>query len=297
MDVQLIHFNRPETALRCSELWLSAGARRVVIWDNASIPGALAALDRAIGQRTDLVIRRLPENLGFAGAAAAAVEHLSESDCDSVLIAAHDAEPASGAVRHLADAISHTPSLGVLFPTGSGSVFEAWHAVRGGRRVASGGESRADLVDCAYADAAAFILTRKAVEAGVRPDPALFCYWEECDLGLQARRLGLRVVSATRAIVRNGEVATSFTVPGCVAYLQARNSVYLARKHSSRPFQLLRGLALAILSTIRALDPRPPHFSLDPLPRLRGVAAGLLSRMGPPPCALPSGSRPRRALR
>lgn len=286
MDAQLIHFNRPETALRCAELWLAAGARRVVIWDNASAPTARATLERAVAQRADLILRCLPENLGYAGAAAAAVNCLCESDDNAVLVAAHDAEPSADAVRQLETILAQDASIGVLFPSGGGSVIGEWRPVRGRGR-GSALPPLADVVDCFYAQAPCFVLSRKAVDAAVLPDPALFCYEEECDLGLQARKVGFRVVTAMQATVKNTETALSVPVPASVAYLQARNSIYLARKHSPGPAYLLRALWVATLSAVRLLDPRPRHFSLAPLPRLRGAAAGVLNRMGPPPYSQP----------
>jgi len=291
MDVNLIHFNRPETALLCSELWLTAGAERVVIWDNASRPDAINFLARAVATRGRFVLQRLPENRGFAGGAAAAVGAYKSTPGDSALIvAAHDAAPEPDLLHDLESIRSADPSIGLLFPSDGRGVIGAWHPLRGLRTLPLGSPP-IDRVDCLFAPAAAFLLTRAAADAGVCPDEKLFCYGEECDLGLQARALGFRAAAAALAVVHNTEDAASVLVPTSVAFLLARNSIYLARKHSTWPCYLLQAAWVVVQSAAHLAYRRPTHSSLDPVARLRGALAAITNRMGPPPMPNPTRAR------
>jgi GT2 family glycosyltransferase len=83
----------------------------------------------------------------------------------------------------------------------------------------------------AWSQGCVVLWTRRLYDAGVRYDERLFMYYEEPDLALQMKRVGLRpyVDKRVRVLHFNEERSPNPKV----AYYMQRNRVYLLRKHGS----------------------------------------------------------------
>lgn len=279
----IVHFDRPQACLATVVSLRAADPEiEIVVLDNHSSDESWRVLTAAVGTMPAVHVRRLPRNLGYAGAIANAdLIEPQLADCETIFFGAHDAVIAQGTLRALAAALAQG---------GAALAFAAWSSVQAGHWSAIRGPwstplavrttSEPSWVTGLYFPSAFFAITGAAFRAGVRPDPELFCYGEECDLGLRARSLGLRTVlelSAPTAGTRSAPAAS----PLFAQFLIARNSILLARWHAGQATAALcaaRLLASSLSSSTRG----------DAAERQRGLArrAGALAGWRGRPCPM-----------
>lgn len=210
-------------------------AMKLQMVDNASTDGCVEHIEEVF---PDLEIVHSPSDLGYTGGNNIALRKGIEEGFDHVVVCNEDIILDPNAVAHLVETAQSHPDAGVV-----GGV-EVDHET--GRPRTTGGVRLPDWrfrirwpvdpappdasgVRVSYVQGALVMFTRRALEAGVRFDEALFLYWDEIDLGYQLADTGLAAYVDHRVLVRHRNKAAVLSVRA--GYFQQRNRVYLARKH------------------------------------------------------------------
>jgi GT2 family glycosyltransferase len=245
-------------------------------------------------------IIRTPRNLGYTGGMNTGLAHHLAGDPEWVLVLTHDVRFRAGALRRLMEAGRAADRYGVLgpelFDPSKGIVFSYgghFHWLSGTRHQLELPDTEDGIVGCDFIDGAFMLMRASALREVGSFDEKLFIYAEECDLCLRMRRAGHRVgvVPGARAEQQVGAPAR----PGAYAYLMTRNGLNLARNEAG--WMGLTGAfgrvgRDAVMYGRRVLDPRRPPASKQAaraaaVGTVRGAAAYVRGRWGPPPANLP----------
>jgi hypothetical protein len=246
--VSILHYNNP---VECIETVTSFRSQTVEgmslqVFDNASRPDTVAQIRTAY---PDVRIVASPSNLGYTGGNNAALEQGLREGYDHVIISNEDIEVDPSAFASLVETANRHSDAGIVgavetcFFTGEvraagGGGFSLWRARELWRRVLP--ESSASEQTVAFVQGALVLVTRRALEAGVRLDDRLFIYYDEIDLGLQNARAGLAVYLAPSVTVRHKNKPRHMNARA--AYLHQRNRYYLVRKYGHWYHRVVYGL-------------------------------------------------------
>ncbi len=237
MLVSILNYNSLEPTIEAIESFRAQTypAMKLQMVDNASTTGCVEQIERIFPQ---LEIVRSPSNLGYTGGNNLALRRGIEEGFDQVLICNEDIVVGPETVACLVETAESRPDAGVV-----GGVEVDYET---GRPRATGGTSFPNRrfrirwpVDpvpsdgpsarVLYVQGALVMFTRRALEAGVRFDDALFMYWDEIELGYQLRDKGLAAYVDHRVRVRHRNKPASFSIR--TGYLQQRNRTYLAKRY------------------------------------------------------------------
>lgn len=212
----VVNYEAGAALVRCVASLRVAGASPVVVVDNGSRDGSLAALADA---DADAVLVPTGRNLGYGTAANRGVAHL-EDQIDAVLVCNPDLEIAPDALRRLAAALLEYPDAAVVgptirepdgarypstrrFPSYATAVGHAlfglfWPDNRWSRayRQEEAAELPADAGDAPEVDwvsGACFLVRREAFSSVSGFDEGYFMYVEDLDLCWRLRRAGWSV--------------------------------------------------------------------------------------------------------
>ncbi|MGM0628672.1 MAG: glycosyltransferase family 2 protein [Candidatus Fermentibacterota bacterium] len=195
----------------------------VVVVDDGSEDDTAAAVAGAGDGRVGLVRRSGPN--GFCYAVNRGME---EAGGDLLLLLNNDVEPEPGALASLVDAAgTATPDVCALVPR----ILRPDGTDEGGCSVRL--RRGLPLVDLEgrgvpYPSGACSLFTRRSWERlGGLDSRFAPIYWEDVDLGLRARRMGMRVARVPGAAVRHQHAATMGQSPDSLA-LRERNRLLLA---------------------------------------------------------------------
>src|SRR5262249_24518057 len=165
--------------------------------DNASTTDCVEPIARRFPK---LTIVRSPANLGYTGGNNLALEKGLRGGYDVVVTCNEDIAADRDAGAHLVETAASHPDAGVVggvevdYDTGEaratgGTRFPDWRF-----RIRWPVDPRPEGTPAArvfYVQGALVMFTRRALEAGVRFDDALFIYWDEIELGWQLLGKGL----------------------------------------------------------------------------------------------------------
>ena len=229
----------------------------LVVFDNDSSDGSRDALQRAY---PSLAVMNTGANLGYCGGNNAALEYGLARGYDAVIVLNHDIELKPDAVERLMRMASSIHDAGVIGAQEVDGVTGA-NRVLGGRgydfwwsrrrwvkdRSALGAAEGPVRVD--YVQGACVLLTRRALERGIRFSEAMFAYADEIDLGFQAARAGLGVWADPDVAVWHTSRGTPWGV--VEGYLMQRNRWYLVRRYG-RPLHRVVNFLLMTLVELPA---------------------------------------------
>lgn len=238
----LVHFNRPESCLATvRSLVDDEPGLRIVVVDNRSAEASYQKLTQLLRGRLNCSVVRSRNNIGYAGVLARADSLVPELRGEGVIFfGAHDVEVAPGTVRALEAAVVESRAA-LAFAARLPYEVGRWSPIRGPRYsplAPPGADSSKELIAGLFFPTPFLAIDRRLWSDGLRPDPALFCYREECDLGLKARAAGLRSFLVPQAMVKNRE-SGGISTSGLVGFYCARNAVLLASWHAGRGYSLL----------------------------------------------------------
>jgi GT2 family glycosyltransferase/glycosyltransferase involved in cell wall biosynthesis len=259
LAVVVVTYNSADVIAEClasvRDAVFEAGPVRVIVVDNASDDDT-ADIVRATAPEAELV--RRPRNEGYAAGVNAGIAHAG--NCD-VLAMNADIRLLPGAIPALRRAAEHA---GIVVPKLFDEAGQVHHSLRrapsAGRSLAAAvlggnragrmglGETVADSArydrpsDTDWATGAAWLITRRCVEAIGLLDERYFLYSEETEYMLRARDagLGVRYEPAAVAVHLGGEVSTS---PHLWS-LMITNKVRLHRERRGRAAAFAMWLAL-----------------------------------------------------
>jgi N-acetylglucosaminyl-diphospho-decaprenol L-rhamnosyltransferase len=240
----IINYKTPGLTLDClasleSELRDLPGSRAIVV-DNASRDDSVAVLEREIKSRSWgnwVEVVQSPNNAGFSSGNNFGVVHArSRGSVDGYLLTNSDTIVRPGALKHLSDALSSDPRIGLVGPRlewPSGEIqASCFRAVSPARELAAaaktgvlsrlvGGDLPIPIDAGNGKDAAkvewisfACVLVRAEAFAAIGPmDERFFMYFEDVDYGLRANRAGWHIAYAPAARVvhlRGGRTPAEF---------------------------------------------------------------------------------------
>jgi hypothetical protein len=288
----IINWNLRDDTIECLRSLLAAGAvsGQIIVVDNGSADGSVAAIRDAFGEKVGLI--EIGENLGLAGGINAGLPAALEAGADWVFLLNNDTVAEPDLFERFREAIGKHPEIAVWGPR---IVYHAdpdrvWFLAE--RRVWGtllghpAPETHLSPEQALLAVPADFIsgcamLVRRDVFEQVGPfDASLFLFAEEVDFCLRAARAGFKLAAAPQAGVRHKvSLSTARDRPGARFY-RIRNQVRVYRRYApGLPsffyflFTLLRtGMTIAI-------DCLRGDGDLIG-PAVRGWLAGWLTRMG-----------------
>lgn len=209
----------------------------IIVVDNAS---SLSHYEELRKKLSDIRIVRLDQNLGFAGGNNVALQIAKENGYDHVIISNDDIVFGDELVTNLIETAESKPKCGLVgvieedYYTGKvraigGDGFNFLRS-RGKwtKNLPSGKKMSAEFD---YVQGALMMLSKEALDSGIKLDEQFFMYCEEIDLGFQLKKLGLKAIVDLRTSVKHKSVPRNF-IPYQGYYIQ-RNRLYLSRKHAS----------------------------------------------------------------
>ncbi len=226
----ILNWNRAKLTLECVAA-VTRQVDHVYVVDNASSPADRAKLDQARDERTTVVANE--ENLGYAGGCNRGVFAALADGFPRVLIMNNDAFPDAGAVASLMARLDGASQIGAVGPVvlerGTRKVLHVGCSLdpRTGRgRWLGRGQSLEAIDDdlpvpTDYLSGEAMLVRSQLIQEVGMFDERYFCYFEDVDWGLRARRAGWGLEVIPRATFEHIVGATSAGVTG--TYYRARN--------------------------------------------------------------------------
>lgn len=283
--VGILAYEAPEDTIATAESLRASTYQNfdLLVVDNASPSGS----SQEIANRCPwLAIERNPSNTGYAGGMNSILRRALDRGYDYALLCNNDLSVAPDALDRLvetAESVNQPAIVGGLsasYLTGAMQVAGAaafnltLARIRWRREMPPG-----PVMPVPFVQGALMLFRVSAFEAGLALDESLFMYYEEADLGMRLRQLGLRAVIDARVMIRHrGEDRHLISRN---AYLQQRNRVYLVRKYGT-PLQYLSHiivtatLELPVKMLVRTLQGRPRFAQAC----LYGFIDGIRGRMG-----------------
>lgn len=266
----VLNFNSDGDAIATIECLLAQTwpALDVIVVDNASHDGSREAIEAAFPQ---LTVINTGANLGYCGGNNVALEYARANGYDAVVVANHDIRLAPDAIEKMTRAAMSGPDVGVVGAQEVDAV-TGRNRVLGGRRYDFWWSRRVWIADpaelhlppgpapMAYVQGALVMLTRAALERGLRFNDDMFAYADEIELGFQAAAAGLAVLVEPNVAVQHRSRGTHFGATE--GYLLQRNRWYLVRHHGTRlhravNFLLMTFVELPAKFALRSLQGHP----------------------------------------
>jgi GT2 family glycosyltransferase len=258
---------------------------RLEVVDNASPDGRIAEI-RARFPSVD--VRVLARNLGYAGAHNTALARAQAEGFDHLVLSNADVHAPPDIVRRLVETAERYEDIGAV-----GAV-EVSFDTRRSRAVGGVGFSlwtgrgywiqqlppQDAPLPVDYVQGSFLLVTGRALTRGLRFDAGLFMYYDETDLGLELRRLGLRAVVDPRAVIRHRHVPGHLNPRA--AYYYQRNRLYLVKKHGRWWHVLVYVTFTSLLELpLKAVVRGAQGHGRFVWNSIRGQIDGLRGKMGP----------------
>ncbi len=225
---------------------------QTIVVDNGSSGDDVRLLRERFGEQIRIIAS--PDNLGFAGGANLAIRETINRGDDYVLLLNNDMTVDSRFLDELVRAAEERPDAAALCPKiyfreqptvicSTGGRVNAWAGIA--RQVGRGEEDRGQYERVAvrdYADGAAMLIRRQALDRVGLLDEEYFAYWEETDWCARAAEAGYKCYYVPSARVWH-KTARSQDPDAEYHYLFRRNAFLFLRKRKSA-LHLLSALAL-----------------------------------------------------
>ena len=283
----VLNWNGGEMNLRCLEHLFAAGwpSLRVVFVDNGSTDGSGEAV-RARWPGVEYL--GLDRNHGFTGGNNRGIHRALEMGAEMVLLLNNDVQVDPGFLPPLVEALREEgPGIAgpkMLEPSGklwSAGGRLAFHQnltrLRGFGRADNGRYDRRERVD--YIPACCLLVSREVFERVGLLDEDYFCYVEDVEFCMRARRAAFPVIYCPRSrVVHHFSHSTGGGYTPARKYMNALNSVRFLRTHGSLKswiaFWIFDVAAWPLLLVLRLLQGR----ARGALAKGRGIVDGLAGR-------------------
>lgn len=248
--VSVLNFNSGGCALATLKCLIQQDypALDLIVFDNGSTDGSREAIEEAY---PNIPIINTGANLGYCGGNNVALDRGLQQSYDAVVIANHDIEVGPDAVERLVRVATAGESVGVVGAQEvdgdsgkcrvlGGRRYNFWLSRRQWIRDPQDLEAVGNAMEVAYVQGAFLLLTRAALESGIRLNEEMFAYADEVDLGLKLKRAGLGACVVPSVSVRHKSRGVRFGV--VEGYLMQRNRWYLVRHYGSLPQRVVNFL-------------------------------------------------------
>jgi GT2 family glycosyltransferase len=263
----VLNFNSDGCALRTLACLVGQDypALDLIVFDNASTDGSREAIHASY---PDIPLINTGANLGYCGGNNAALEYGLQHGYDAVVIANHDVEIGPDAVARMVRVAMEQPAVGIVGaqevdgPSGEcrvlgGRQYDFWRSRRQWITDPQALTGTGTTFEMDYVQGAFVLLTRNALERGIRLNEKMFAYADEIELGFQLSRAGLRAYVDPSVLVHHHSRGVPFgPVEG---YLTQRNRWYLVRhygrvSHRVANFTFTLFLELPLKVVVRTLQ-------------------------------------------
>ena len=292
--VVVLNWNGWRDTAECVESVLPAlvPGSGVLIVDNGSTGDDVERLTGRFADRAEFL--ETGENLGFAGGSNAGINHALGRGADYVVLLNNDTVVDPAFLSELLAAARANPRAGMLCSKvyfhdrpdtlwyAGASFFTAlgWGRMRGYNEVDRG---RYDAVEeTERPTGCSLMVTRELCERVGLLDEEYFCYVEDTDWGMRARKAGIRILYVPGSRVwHKVSSSTGGHATAVSLYYNMRNTLLCLRKNSPLPFPLgsLRLLVVASAGFLSLFTMKIPKVT-GARRILRGVADHLRGRYG-----------------
>lgn len=241
----------------------------VYVVDNASTDGTA---DIVAAEFPAVQVLRNTKNLGFASGNNVGIHAAFSEGADAVLVLNNDTTLESDALAELIAAARAHPEAGIINPLilfaqpphrvwFAGAEVGTWTA----RSPLHGHNApRTTIADAVRpigrAAGTAMLITRACYERIGGFDDALFMYFEDVEYSLRARKAGLAILLAPRAIVYHHiSVSTGGAKSPSSVYYNTRNGIVAMERHRPLPVVLAPVRRMLIALTMLLFVLRPPR--------------------------------------
>lgn len=295
--VSILNWNRAGRTIEClvslRQEIVGAGADvTVLVIDNASIESDFALLKEKTAL-SEVVLLRMPHNLGFTGGHNVAIEMAKKEGYDFIWLLNNDAIVESGTLRELLSVMKENSRCGVVSPVlrdiDGGAIqrcvnVHKWDE-RDYIRITSFEEAerlQKENPGALWVDGTAVLFRVEALKAVGSLDDRLFAYYDDNDIGVRLASKGWFSRCAFKANVLHDYKKSTDEFPDYLIYLLQRNQMLFWYKNAPRSQRLRLWLKLVdrALFDVARLYARgyPTHADAA----LLGVQDFILGRFGAP---------------
>ncbi len=240
----MVNWNLKDDTIACVASLFAAGAARgrVIVVDNGSTDGSVAALRAAYGEA--VIIVESGENLGFTGGVNLGVARALTMGAAWVLLINNDTVVAEDFFAALVDGMSEQPAYDIYAP----SIFyfdapgKIWFFgdrlvrgtlfTRGLYKNAALPENLPAVIPVDFVSGCGMLVRRAVFERVGVFDPALFMYGEEVDFCWRARLAGFSMAVIPAAKMWHKVSASANKDKPRMRYLRVRNQAWFYRRYS-----------------------------------------------------------------
>lgn len=245
--VSILNWNGSAKTLKCldsmaSEVADAPAEVTVLVIDNGSRSEDAAALAAAVASR-DVVLKSLPQNLGFTGGHNIAIDMAAREGYDFIWLLNNDAVVDPGCLRALIAVMEQDARCGAVSPVlrdlEHGHIVRCvntheWHK-RTSRRIDSEDEARrlqAEQPALVWVDGTAVLFRVQALKEVGPLDDRLFAYFDDNDIGARLAQQGWYSRCAFAATVYHENRKHFATYPLYLIYLYHRNEMLFWEKNT-----------------------------------------------------------------
>jgi hypothetical protein len=292
--IVILNTNRRDDTLACLASLEHSTYRdqRIVVLDNASSDGSIAAIQAAFPA---VQIIELAENRGYAGNNNVGIKSALEQGADWILVLNEDTIVDPACLEHMVHVAESDPRVGIVGPmvyhydepttiqSAGGSLGRHWDS----RHIGQNEPDTRQFTQPHHVDwisGCAILVRRAVVEQVGMLDERFFYYWEETEWCLRAARRGWRILHVPQAKLWHKGVQRNYRPKPSVAYYNTRNRLLMLMKHQA-PLSTWIVTWAQIARTLTSMTVRPKWRSerrhRDAM--LRGTLDFLWHRWGPGP--------------
>ncbi|MDD9948909.1 MAG: glycosyltransferase family 2 protein [candidate division Zixibacteria bacterium] len=270
VTIVILNWNREADTLECldSLARMDYPSFAIVVVDNGSTDGSPEAIERWGHEHLPLTLIRNGENLGFVRGSNQGMRHALSTDTEYVFLLNNDTVVEPDALSLLVATAERSVDTGMAGPKiyqyGKDNVLDSagtrdipWLAQ--GFLIGHGEEDHGQYDypgDLPYVTGTALLVKRAVLEKVGLMDEDYFCYFDDFDWGLKARRAGFKLLLEPRAVVHHkGSQTAGFNSPFYVHHM-VRSRILFARKNV--PFLPFLFAFLPYLLLYRYLRPAFP---------------------------------------
>ena len=248
--VSILNWNGAAKTLAClqsldAELAATSADVTVLVIDNGSREEDAAVLQAGIASK-DVVLQRLPHNLGFTGGHNVAIARAIAEGYDYIWLLNNDATVEPGILRELVAAIEQGPRIGAVSPVlrdiHDGHIARCINSHDWGKRTATrildveeAGRFQDAHPEAVWVDGTAVLFRVQALAETGLLDDRLFAYYDDNDIGVRLAGKGWfsRCVFSATAFHENRDGLEEF--PLYLSYLLQRNRCCFSRRIHRHP--------------------------------------------------------------
>ena len=247
VTIVILNWNRKADTLECldSLARMDYPSFSIVVVDNGSTDGSPDAFERWSRDNLAVTLIRNAENRGFVRGSNQGMRHALSTDTDYVFLLNNDTVVEPDVLTMLVQAAERAGDTGMVGPKiyqhGKGTVLDS-AGTRAIPWLAQGfliGHGEVDQGqydhpgDLPYVTGTALLVKRAVLEEVGPMDEDYFCYFDDFDWGLKARKAGYRLLLVPKAVIHHkGSQTAGFNSPFYV-HQRIRGQIIFARKHIS----------------------------------------------------------------